>query len=427
MSSLSLRGGRLIDPAHHLDAELDLHLADGRVVGAGRPPAGFVAERTIDVHGRIVCPGLIDLAARLREPGHEHKGTIASESRAAARNGITTLVCPPDTDPVIDEPAVVELIRRQAKAADHSRVLALGALTRGLRGEQLAEMALLKQAGCVGVANAGPVPNTLVMKRALEYAASHGLTVFLTPQDPWLSAGGNAHDGEVAARLGLNGIPVAAETAAVGRDIALIEETGVRAHFCRLSSARAVAMVARARARGLQVSCDVAAHQLHLSEIDLGRFDADAHVLPPLRSLRDRDALRRGVAEGVIEAVCSDHQPHEPDAKEQPFGDTEPGISALDTLLALNLKLVDEGALDLSTAIERLTAGPARILGLGLGQLDLGAVADVCVFDPERHRVLDAAGIASRGHNTPFRGRTLRGAVTHTLVEGRVVFEEGRP
>ena len=338
--------------------------------------------------------------------------------------GITTLVMPPDTDPVIDETAVVESIRRRAQAAGFARVLVLGALTRGLGGEVLAEMAALKEAGCVGVGNAGvPVPNSMVMKRAMEYAASHGLTVFLTPMDPWLSAGGQAHDGQVAARLGLAGIPVAAETAAVGRELALVEETGARAHFGRLSSARAVAMIARARDRGLPVSCDVAAHQLHLTEVDLGRFDADAHVLPPLRTARDRDALRRGVAEAVIEAVCSDHQPHEPDAKLVPFGDTEPGLSALDTLLGLMLKLVDEGVLDLPDAIERVTAGPARLLGIEAGTLAVGAPADVCVFAPEAHRLLDARTLASRGHNTPFLGWELRGVVTLTLLDGRPVYQ----
>ncbi|HNK32442.1 MAG TPA: dihydroorotase, partial [Plasticicumulans sp.] len=290
---ITLQGGRVIDPAHGLDAVTDLHIADGRIAGLGVAPAGFIAERSCDVSGRIVCPGLVDLCARLREPGAEHKATIASETHAAAASGITTLVMPPDTDPVIDETAVVESIRRRAQAAGFARVLVLGALTRGLGGEVLAEMAALKEAGCVGVGNAGvPVPNSMVMKRAMEYASSHGLTVFLTPMDPWLSAGGQAHDGQVAARLGLAGIPVAAETAAVGRELALVEETGARAHFGRLSSARAVAMIARARDRGLPVSCDVAAHQLHLTEVDLGRFDADAHVLPPLRTARDRDALR---------------------------------------------------------------------------------------------------------------------------------------
>lgn len=420
---ISLRNGRLIDPAHGIDAVTDLHLADGHVVGIGKAPDGFSAERVIDASEHIVCPGFVDLCARLREPGAEHKGTIASETRAAAANGITTVVVPPDTDPVIDESAVVELIRRQAGAAGFARVLTLGALTRGLGGEILAEMAALKEAGCVGVSNAQvAVPNSLVMKRALEYAASHELTVHLQAMDPWLSASGQAHDGQVAARLGLVGIPVAAETAAIGRELALIEETRTRVHFGRLSSARAVAMIARARERGLPVSCDVAAHQLHLTEIDLGRFDSEAHLLPPLRTMRDRDALRRGVASGVIGAICSDHQPHQADAKLDPFGMTEPGASALDTLLGLTLKLVDEDVCDLVTAIERLTAGPARLLGIDAGHLGIGAVADVCVFNPQAHRIIDASSMASRGYNTPFFGWELRGVVCHTLLAGCPVY-----
>jgi len=420
---ISLRNGRLIDPAHGIDAVTDLHLADGHVVGIGKTPDGFSAERVIDASEHIVCPGFVDLCARLREPGAEHKGTIASETRAAAANGITTVVVPPDTDPVIDESAVVELIRRQAGAAGFARVLTLGALTRGLGGEILAEMAALKEAGCVGVSNAQvAVPNSLVMKRALEYAASHELTVHLQAMDPWLSASGQAHDGQVAARLGLVGIPVAAETAAIGRELALIEETRTHVHFGRLSSARAVAMIARARERGLPVSCDVAAHQLHLTEIDLGRFDSEAHLLPPLRTMRDRDALRRGVASGVIGAICSDHQPHQADAKLDPFGMTEPGASALDTLLGLTLKLVDEEVCDLVTAIERLTAGPARLLGIDAGHLGIGAVADVCVFNPQAYRIIDAGSMASRGHNTPFFGWELRGVVCHTLLAGCPVY-----
>lgn len=420
---IAIRGGRLIDPAHGRDGRHDLYIAEGRVVGIDAPPGGFVPERSIDASGRIVCPGLIDLCARLREPGAEHKATIACETHAAARNGITTLVVPADTDPVIDETAVVELIRRRAEAAGFAHVLTLGALTRGLKGEQLAEMAALKEAGCVGVGNAlAPVASTLVLRRALEYAASHGLTVFLTPLDPWLGAAGCAHDGQIAARLGLAGIPVAAETAALGRDLALIEETGVRAHIGRLSSARACAMVARAQAEGLPVSADASAHHLHLCEQDIGRFDANAHVLPPLRTLRDREALRAAVASGTLLAVCSDHQPHEADAKLDPFGLTEPGISGLDTLLGLTLKLVDEGVLPLAEAIARITRGPAGVLGIDAGQLGIGAVADVCVFDPERHRALTARTLASRGHNTPFLGWELRGEVTHTLLAGRVVY-----
>ncbi|MGB4945648.1 MAG: dihydroorotase [Candidatus Competibacter denitrificans] len=420
-------GGRLIDPAHRIDTLSDVFIAEGQIVGIGRPPEGFVADRMIDARRQIVCPGLIDLCARLREPGHEHKATIASETRAAAAAGITTLVCPPDTDPVIDEPAVVELIRRRAKATGKARVLALGALTHYLGGERLAEMAALKEAGCVGISDGGyPVSNTLVLRRALEYAATFDLTVFLTPLDGQL-ASGIAHEGPIATRMGLPGIPAAAETGALARDLELIRDMGVRVHFGRLACARSVELIARAQADGLAVTADVAIHQLHLTELDLAGFDSRCHVRPPLRRAQDRDALRAGLVSGVITAICSDHQPHEPDAKQAPFGDTEPGISGLDTLLALSLRLADDDALPLPVVLERLTCGPARILGLDYGQLQTGAVADLCVFDPAQVWQATPPMWHSHGQNSPFLGWELQGQVTHTLLAGQVVYEkEGR-
>ena len=419
---IAIRGGRVIDPAQQLDTVTDLFIAAGRIAGIGEPPADFVAEQLIDATGRIVCPGLIDLCARLREPGQEHKATIASEARAAAAGGITTVVCPPDTDPVIDEPAEVELIRRRAKAAGQTRVLTLGALTHRLRGEHLAEMAALRDAGCLGVSDGGrTIASSRVLRRALEYAATFNLTVFLTPLDPELGQG-LAHEGQVATRLGLSGIPVAAETGIIARDLELIRDLGVRVHFGRLSSARAVELVARARADGLPVSADTAIHHLHLSEIDLSGFDSRCHLRPPLRGLRDLEALRAGLASGVLGALCSDHQPHEPDAKQAPFGDTEPGLSGLETLLALSLRLARDGVLPLSTLLERLTCGPARILGLDSGHLGVGASADVCIFDPDAEWRLTPDTLRSQGQNSPFLGWSLQGQVTHTLFEGRLVY-----
>ena len=418
--NIAICGGRLIDPGNQRDGEHDLYIDGASVVAIGSPPPGFQAERVIDARGSIVCPGFIDLCARLREPGQEYKASIASETLAAARAGITTLICPPDTDPVVDETAVAKLIQRRADAAGFARVLPLGALTRGLAGERLAGMAALKEAGCVGVSNASqPIINTLVLRRSLEYAATFDLMVFLTPMDPWLT--GNAHDGAVATRLGLNGIPVAAETAVLARDLAVVEDLGIRAHFCRLSSARAVEMVAQAQRRGLPVSADVSAHHLHLTEADLEGFDSLCHVLPPLRSLQDREGLRTGLVQGALGAICSDHQPHEENAKQAPFGTTEPGISGLDTLLGLALHLVEEKVLSLPAVIERLTLGPARILGLEFGQLSVGAKADVCIFAPKRS--CSSEMLVSRGRNSPFSRWNLRGRVTHTLLAGRVVYE----
>ena len=418
--------GRFIDPANRIDTLSDVFIADGRIVGLGHPPDGFAAERRINARQQIVCPGLIDLCARLREPGHEHKATIASETRAAAAAGVTTLVCPPDTDPVIDEPAVVELIRRRAKATCKARVLTLGALTQGLRGERLAEMAALKEAGCIGISDGGyPVSNTLVLRRALEYAATFDLTVFLTPLDPHLALG-IAHEGPIATRMGLPGIAAAAETGAIARTLELIREMDVRVHFGRLTCARSVELIAHAQADGLAVTADVALHQLHLTELDLAGFDSRCHVRPPLRRAQDRDALRTGLASGVITAICSDHQPHEPDAKQAPFGDTEPGIAGLDTLLALSLRLVDEQALSLPVVLERLTGGPARVLSLDYGQLQIGAVADLCIFDPAIAWRAAPPFWHSQGQNSPFFGWELQGQVTHTLLAGQVVYERER-
>ncbi len=420
-----ITGGHLIDPAHKVNAVTDLYLdKKGFVVGVGAPPEGFKATRTLDASGKIVCPGLVDLRCRPREPGLEYKATIESEARAAVSAGITTLCCPPDTDPVIDTPAMAQLIQQRAWRFGMAFIHPLGALTRGLKGKHLADMEALDEAGCVGFTNAlEPITDTLVMRRALEYAASFDLTVFLHPSDPWLTGDGCAHEGEVSTRLGLPGIPEAAETVVLARDLALIEQTGVRAHFCQLSSARAMTMVMEAQARGLRVSTDVTAHHLHLTEHDIGFFNTQCHVVPPLRSHRDLEALRQAVKEGVVAAICSDHQPHESDAKLAPFSASEPGISGLETLLPLTLKLVDNRLLSLPEAISLLTAQPAAIIGVDSGHLGIGATADVCLFDPDAHWTLTEDKLASRGHNTPFLGWEFHGRVTHTLVGGKLVFE----
>lgn len=423
--SLAIKGGRLIDPANHVDGVKDLFVdAEGFVVAIGTPPGDFKAARVVDAKGKIVCPGIVDLRARVREPGLEHKATIESETQAAVSAGITTLCCPPDTNPVIDTPAMAQMIQSRAWRFGRAFIHPLGALTQGLKGMRLTDMEALDEAGCVGFTNAlRPVTDTLVMRRALEYAASFDLTVFLHSEDPWLHGDGCVHEGEVGTRLGLPGIPEAAETVGVARDLALIERTGVCAHFCQLSSARAVAMVTEARQHGLNVTADVTAHHLHLTEHDIGSFNTQCHVLPPLRSRKDRDGLRRALKEGVLSAICSDHQPHEPDAKLAPFSDSEPGISALETLLPLTLKLVEEGLLNMSEAISVLTSQPAEVIGVDTGHLGLGATADVCIFDPAAVWTLSKERMLSRGRNTPFMGWEFQGRVTHTFVGGRLVFE----
>ncbi len=425
MNRIVIRKGRVIDPASGMDAVRDIAIDNGRIEAIGESLTTGDTASVIDADGKIVIPGLVDLCARLREPGDEHKADIHSETLAASRAGITTLCIPPDTDPVIDEPAVIDLINHKSEHAAHCHIVTLGALTEGLAGERLAEMHALYAAGCVGVSNAHyPVDNTMVLRRAYAYAANCGFTVHITPDDHWLSHNGVAHEGTIATRLGLQGIPVSAETTALARVLELVKEAGVRAHIGRLSSAEGVAMIRRAKDRGLAVTADVSAHQLHLTEHDISTFNPNCHVLPPLRSHRDMEALRRGVADGSIDAICSDHQPHNIDAKQAPFASTEPGISALETLLPLTLKLVDDGVLGMSEAIAALSHRPASILELDRGRLEAGAPADLCVIDPGAEWQLDSSQLQSRGRNTPFEGWLFQGRVYHTVLDGAVIFTD---
>ena len=415
---LLIKQGRVIDPANKIDAVKDIYIKEG-VIAAIEDQIEQADADVIDANGMIVMPGIVDLCARLREPGLEHKATIASETIAASKAGITTLCCPPDTDPVIDETAVVDLINQGVKDAAHSHIVCLGALTSQLKGEHLSEMAALKQAGCVGVSNASaPVSNTLVLRRALEYASSHDLTVFIQPNDPYLSNDGCAHEGAIATRLGLPGVPDAAESTVIARDLELIAEIGARAHFGRLSSARSVQLIEQAQKQGLNVTADVAIHQLFLSEMDLSTYNSHCHVQPPFRELRDRDVLRRAVAAGTVQAICSDHQPHEDDAKLHPFPATEPGISGLETLLPLTLKLVSENILNWSQAVAALTCEPADILGIDKGQLSVGACADVTIIDPAKDWTLEAETMHSQGKNTPFLGWHFENQVQNTIING---------
>jgi len=422
LSSLLIKGGHLLDPTSGLTSKADIYVTDGQIVSVDKKPKTFKANQTIDASGLTVSAGLVDLCARLREPGLEHKATINSECIAAAAAGITTLCCPPDTDPVIDEPAVVELINQKTTNAAHSNVLMLGALTAELKGELLSEMQALQIAGCAGVSNARhPVENTLVLKRAYSYAANCRLTVFVEPDDHWLSHGGCAHEGTIASRLGLKGIPVSAETAALARALELVAETRVKAHFGRLSSASGVEMIRRAKSDGLNITADVSAHQLHLTELDISSFNSACHVLPPLRTKRDQEALLAGIADGTIDAICSDHQPHEPDAKQAPFAATQPGISSLETLLPLTMKLVEQQSLDLDVMIKAITCAPASILGINAGTLAVGTTADICIFDRQDNWQLDETHLLSQGKNSPFIGWNFQSKVQHTIIGGTLV------
>lgn len=422
---IHIQGGRLIDPANNIDAQFDLYLQQGRVVAVGEAPEGFVAEQRIDATGQVVCPGLIDLQAFLREPGQTHKGSIATEGAAAAAGGITSLCCSPVTQPVLDTPAIAKLIQDRAQAAGNVRVLPLAALTQGLDGEQLSNMVSLHEAGCVGFSNAGfGVPSAQTLLRCLEYAATHDLLVFVRPNEAVLGAG-CAHDGATAMRLGLEGIPEVAETLEVARYLLLAEQAGARLHFGQLSCERSVEMIEQAQARGQQVSADVAVHQLLLDDSFLEGFDSRFHLLPPLRAKSDRQGLIAALVRGGIAALSSDHQPHEAAAKAAPFSATEPGMTGLQTLLPLGLKLVAQQLITLPQLIAMLSSAPARILGLELGQLGVGAAADICIFDPQQPWTLDAASNRSRGQNTPYWGQTLTGQVSRTLLNGMQVYPCG--
>jgi len=421
---IRIKNGRVIDPASQLDARQDICIADGKIVAMGDNSLDFDADRVIDATGLLVIPGLVDLSVRLREPGQEHTATIFSETAAAAAGGVTTLCVPPDTDPVIDNPAVVELIEDRAKKSARAMVLTVGAMTQNLGSELLAEMARLKAAGCIGLSNGlSAIKNSVIQQRAMAYAATLDMTLFLNATDPWLQKQGCVHEGAVSSRLGLAGIPESAETIAVSRDLILIEQTGVRAHFHNLSSGKAVKLIRDAQNRGLPVTADVSAHHLHLSEHDLGNYDSLSHVLPPLRSIRDREQLQQGVRDGVIAAISSHHQPLDRDDKLGPFAETQPGISGLETLLPLTMKLVEDDEIDLHRALAALTCNPADILGIDAGQLKVGASADICLVDPDSEFECQPLNFVSAGKNSPFEGWLFNHQVSHTLFHGRLVFE----
>ncbi|HCJ30927.1 MAG TPA: dihydroorotase [Pseudomonas sp.] len=420
---IEILDARLIDPASGRDEVTGIYCQDGKIVAIGQAPAGFSPAHTINAQGLVAAPGLVDLSVALREPGYSRKGSIASETLAATAGGITSLCCPPNTKPVLDTAAVAELILDRARESGHAKVFPVGALTRNLAGEQLAELVALRDAGCVAFGNGlTNFTSNRNLGRALEYAATFDLTVVIHSQDADLAAGGLAHEGPAAAFLGLAGIPETAETIALARNLLLVEQTGVRAHFSQLTTARGAQMIADAQTRGLPVTADVAMYQLILTDEALHGFSSLYHVQPPLRSTADRDGLREAVKSGVISAISSHHQPHEADAKQAPFGETEPGISSAEILLPLALTLVEDGLLDLPTLLARLSSGPATALQLPAGRLAVGAAADLVLFDP-RSSTLAGEAWHSKGRNCPFIGHCLPGAVRHTIVDGRVAFQ----
>jgi len=422
--NILIKGGRVIDPVNDLDGIQDIAIVDGKIQHVGDVPANFTANTIIDATDKLVLPGFVDLNASLREPGYEHKATIASETKAAVAAGYTTICCLPNTQPILDTPSVAQLVMDKAADAGYAKVQPLGALTVGLEGKTLSEMYALKKAGCVAVSQAPSSNiNSQVLRRALQYACTHDMLVILRPEDLMIKDDGCVHDGVISSTLGLAGIPTSAETVAIAQILELAEETGAKVHLTGISSARAVAMITRGQATNSRISADVHAHQLHLTELDVGTFDANYHTSPPLRTADDKDALIAGVATGVF-SVSSGHRPHEDEAKQAPFPSTESGISSLETVLPLMLKLVEDGLIDWSQLVSRLAVDPAKVLGLNIGNLSLKSAADICIVDQKSTWLVANDNWFSRGNNTPFWGHQMTGQVTHTLVNGRLVFEK---
>ncbi|MFZ6815315.1 dihydroorotase [Undibacterium sp. Rencai35W] len=423
---IHIKNGRLIDPANQVDAVKDVFIAAGKIVAVGQAPADFVANKTIDATGLVVAPGLVDLSARLREPGFEYKATLESELQAAMRGGVTSLVCPPDTDPVLDESGLVEMLKQRARVQNKAHVYPLGALTIGLKGEALTEMAALTDAGCIGFSQAEvTIADTNVLQRALQYASTFGYTVWLRPQDAFIGKGGVAHSGPLASRLGLAGVPVMSETIALHTLFELMRATGAKVHLCRISSAAGLELIRQAKKEGLLLTCDVGAHHVHLTDADIGYFDSNARLTPPLRTQRDRDAIRQALLDGTIDAICSDHTPVDDDEKLLPFAEASPGATGLELLLSLSLKWAEEsrGDVSLSQMLSTITHAAAKVAGLSCGQLAVGCVADVCLFDPATRWTVDAKVLASQGKHTPFLGYELPGVVKTTIVSGHIAFD----
>jgi dihydroorotase len=416
---LHIKNGRVVDPASGKDGTGDVFVVDGKISNEGGK-----ADKVIDAKGLVVAPGLIDLSARLREPGFEYKATLESEMNAAVAGGVTSLACPPDTDPPLDEPGLVDMLRRRAKSLERARVYPVGALTVKLQGEALTEMGQLADAGCVAFSQANvAIADTQVLWRALQYAATFGFSVWLRVEDAWLAKNGVSHDGDVATRLGLPGIPAFAETIALATLLELVRATRARVHVCRLSSAGAVEMMRAAKKEGLPVSCDVGIHHVHLCDRDLGYFDSNCRLEPPLRSQRDRDALAQALADGAVDCICSDHTPVDEDGKHMPFAEAEVGATGLELLLPLTLKWGAARKLNLAQTLARITSEPARILGTSSGRLAAGAPGDLVLFDPQATFRVSAEALKSQGKNTPFIGYELQGRVRTTIVAGHVVYE----
>ena len=421
---IHIKNGHLIDPKNKLDAKLDVYIAAGKIAGIGSKPDGFVANQTIDATDLIVTPGFVDLSARLREPGSEYKATLNSELLAAAAGGVTSLACPPDTKPMLDEPGLVEMLKHRAKLLSLAHVYPLGALTRQLEGKLLTEMHALTNAGCVGFSQAdATITDTQVLWRAFEYATTFGYTLFLRAEDYHLAKDGVAHDGEIASRLGLKGIPAAAEALSIASILRIAHETKTKVHLCRLSTAEGVDLVRQAKKQGIQVTADVSAQHCHLTDMDIGYFNTHANLKPPLRSMRDKNALCQGLNDGTIDAICSDHTPVDDDAKLLPFAEAEAGATGLELLLPLTLKWATDNKGSLFDAVTKITNQPASILAIDGGHLSINADADIAIFNPQTEWVVTPSQLKSQGKNTPFLNAAILGKVNYTLLHGQVTHQ----
>jgi dihydroorotase len=422
---IAIEGARLIDPAAELDRVSGLYLADGRVAGVGAMPAGFVADRRIDGRGLIAAPGLIDLCARMREPGTD--GALRIEMRAALAGGVTGVVCPPDTDPPLDEPGLVRMLRQRSREAAGARLYPLGALSAGLKGEVLAQICTLADVGCVAFAQTGALPNHRgTLLNALRYARTFDLPVWLRPVDATLAAEGVAGEGAMAGRLGLPAIPAVAETVALHTIFELQRATGarpVRIHLCRLSTAVGIELLRAARREGLPITGDVSILQVHGVDADIGQFDSNWRLDPPLRTQADRAAIRAALVDGTLDAICSDHAPAAVEQKLLPFGEACVGASGLETMLSLLLGWAQADRVPLLRALDAVTRGPARVLGEDTGTLLVGRKADVVLFDPSELWTVNGEALLSFGKNTPYLGQELAGRVRATIVGGEIRFE----
>lgn len=420
---LCIKGGHVFDPSNKLDGIMDIYIENDAIVALGTPPSGFTADTTLDASGKTIFPGFIDLHSFLAEPGFNQKGTIASETKAAAQSGFTTVCCTPNTKPVIDSSAVASLIQEKAKQAGHCRVYTIGALTANLEGEQLSNMSGLKEAGCIALSNLdNPFKNTHVIKQCYHYAAGFNITAMVTPIDESLAHGGCMHEGPASTQMGLAGVPVSAETSALAQHLILCEETGVRLHVNRISSARALDMILQAQKQGLPVTADVALGNLVFTDEDCRGYNSLMHVAPVYRSESDRQALLNAVNNGNI-AICSNHTPQDLASKMAPFSASEKGINSLDNFAQVLFSLVNKKELTLAAAIQAVTQLPGKILNKSIGGISLEHKADLCIVDLHATPTVTADTMHSRGVNNPWLGHTLNGKVTCTINSGHIVYQ----